>query len=200
MSNIKKRASKCKSVACHWGVAEGQTHCSSCMQGKPVQDSLEITMKCKKFKYKVNKFVNKITASDELVNSFKNGSVVGFLRNLSQYERLTSNKLMFKAKQVSDLMQGYQSCSVYSHNQPKSSISFHDKILVRVPDWWNLVQPDFCGTIHCYWGYYGDEKDILAFNKIRKRLWDKMVRTFDYCDKIQTHMHLLDEFFRICHS
>lgn len=192
---FKKRACKCKSIGCQWGVAEGQTHCSSCMQGKPVEDSLENTMKCKKFKYKVNKFVSKITASDELVNSFKNGSLVGFIRNLSQYERMASTKLMFKAKQVKDLMVDYQNCSVFSHNQPEATINFHDKILVRVPDWWNLVQPDFCGTIHCYWGHFGDEKHVLAFNKSRQMLWDKMVRTFFFCNKLESP--LLGEFYQL---
>ena len=127
-----------------------------------------------RFKKEVSKLVKELCVSDEVFESLLGENLREFLRNVSQLEKQRTDmqlpKLMFTAKQVLPLMQGYAENTAWNIvRQKEASISLHDKVLGRVLDHWNLGRKSFPPTIRCYWGSHGDLVTPVELYKARKR-------------------------------
>jgi len=194
--NRKSCAPKCKTLGCQYHAPKDPPNCSYCQKHIKVRDPLQHALNSKRHKSKLETFVKKLTASDELVNSFKDGTVIGFLKNLSRYEntqdpsRMPSNrpfpmaKLMFRADQVVDLMQNYNERSAYDLiHQDESTISYQDKILGRVFDTWNLGRECFPGVIRCYWGSFGDLLNPIQLFEGKEEIRKRILKTLIYCSR-----------------
>ena len=192
----RKTCAKCKTIGCQYHASKDHDNCSYCRKGLKALDPLQYALNSKRHKSKLENFVKKFTASDELVNSFKDGTVIGFLKNLSKYENtqvpymLPSKrpfpmaKLMFRHDQVVDLMENYQENSVYDIiHQDESTINLHDKILARVLDSYNLGRNCFRGTIRCYWGSYGDLVKPIQLVEGKEKVKLRILKTLIYCSR-----------------
>ena len=184
-SRLKKSCGKkCSHIGCQFFAGKGK-HCSSCTRRVAVKDGLCHTEMCNRYKAKVERLVKKLTISDsefkELLKD-TNGEVIAFLKNVAVKERALSGlgfaKLMFTAKQVEPLMKGYGDSSVYALvRQKEATINFHDKILGRVLDHWNLGKSCFPGTVRCYWGFFGEYLKPTKFYAGRhKVVWSNETR------------------------
>ena len=195
-SKRKSCAPKCKTLGCQFHAPEDHPNCSYCQKHIKVQDPLQHARNSKRHKSKLETFVKNFTGSDELVNSFKDGTVIGFLKNLSKYEKtqvpymLPSNrpfpmaKLMLRADQVVDLMENYQNCSAFDLiHQDESTISLQDKILGRVFDTWNLGRECFRGVIRCYWGSFGDLLNPIQLFEGKEEIRKRILKTLIYCSR-----------------
>ena len=122
--------------------------------------------------------------------------MIPFLKNVAAKERalpeLGFAKIMFTAKQVEPLMKGYQENSSYNLIfQKEATINFHDKILGRVLDHWNLGKSSFPGIVRCYWGHFGDYLTPTEFYAGRhKMVWSNetrdlgILKTLMYCARV----------------
>ena len=189
---------KCSLFGCQFYAGEGK-HCSYCTRGVAVHDPFAHMVKCNRYKDKVEKLVKKHAVTNAEFKALlegTNGEVIPFLKNVAAKERalpeLGFAKIMFTAKQVEPLMKGYQLCSApHLINQKEATISFHDKILGRVLDHWNLGKSCFPGVLRCYWGYYGDYLTPTEFYAGRhKVVWSNetrdlgVLKTLMYCARV----------------
>ena len=183
-------AQTCSRLNCQYFAAPGTRTCTYCAKGLAVRDGLAYTLKCKKYKDSADSLVESLAVSDEefaeLVEQHTNYQVITFLAKVrAREEALPANgpaKLYFTAKQVEPLMKGYQDCSAFNlAHQKEVSINFHDKILGRVLDAWNLGRDTFASAIRCYWAnlgvyvspialYENRATSILGSNGVMKQL------------------------------
>lgn len=164
----------CQRFGCQYFAVPGTNCCTSCGAGKPVDDPYKLMRVSNRFKKKVSNLVNKLTVSDKVFKSLLGENLREFLSNVYHLEKQRADmelpKLMFTAKQVLPLMQGYAENTAWNIvRQKEASISLHDKVLGRVLDHWNLGCKDFPPTIRCYWGSHGDLVTPVQLYKARKR-------------------------------
>lgn len=183
----KSCADKCSTMYCPHFARPGGKHCSKCPHGSV--DPLEHLAKCKRYQQRVMNHCRRVAVSDNLFQEFiegTGGEIIPFMRNVSRYEKnlpeLGLAKVMFTARQVMPLMQGYQSNSVYNLvNQKQSTILPPDQVLGRVIDHWNLGHEGFPSTIRCYWGSFGDYLAPIKFFKGRGEIDQGIMKALLYC-------------------
>jgi len=184
-----KKNPYCSEIGCGYFSIPGKKKCSSCSVGIPPRDGLKYLALAKRFKQGVERRVKSVTISDEAFAKLLEGTggeLIAILKNVAKMERsmspLRAAKLKFRASQVQPLMQGYGDCSAFNLPcQKEETINLYDKILGRVVDFWNLGLSDFCPTIRCYWGNYGDYRHPLKFYEDREKIFLGLLKPLLYC-------------------